>query len=368
MRNRLHALCPYFAMFPESFVEDHVKRLTCEGDYVFDPFSGRGTTVLQALLMGRQAVAMDINPVAYCVSAAKAQVPRPARLLKEIERLERQYETCDRRALTEQRHRLPPFFGRAFHYTTLEQLLFLRGNLDWRRDKTQRFVAAMTLGILHGEMGSSVRYLSNQMPRTISTKPAYSLRYWRQHNLWPRKKDVFERLRTESQFRLSGELPSRSGSVRLGDAREAARRFPRLAGKIACAITSPPYFDVTDCEEDQWLRLWFLGNDPKPTYGRISTDDRHGQKDRYWDFLSEVWSGIAGLMRRDAILACRMGGARMTEPEITSGLSASLSQAFPAARLIDQPKITNLRNRQTRSFRPDSTGCRFEVDYVFQLG
>ena len=26
-----------------------------------------------------------------------------------------------------------------------------------------------------------------------------------------------------------------------------------------CAITSPPYLNVTSFEEDQWLRLWFLG-------------------------------------------------------------------------------------------------------------
>ncbi len=367
MRNRLHALCPYFAMFPEAFVEEHVSAFTRQGDYVFDPFSGRGTTVLQSLLMRRQAVATDINPVAYCVSAAKAEVPRPESVLQEIDQLGARYQACDRSGLVEQRRRLPPFFGRAFHYATLEQLLFLRGVLDWRHDQTQRFVAAMILGTLHGEMDTSVRYLSNQMPRTISPKPAYSLRYWRQLNLWPRKKDVFARLRVESKFRLSGELPSLQGTVRLADARDAAKQFPTLRGRVACVITSPPYFDVTDCAEDQWLRLWFVGNDPRPTYGKISRDDRHDQKDRYWGFLSEVWSGIADLMRPDATLVCRMGGAGLSEGEITSGLTKSLNQAFPSARLITEPKTTPLTKRQTPAFRPGSTGCRFEVDYLFHL-
>jgi len=367
MRNRLHALCPYFAMFPESFVEEHVRAFTREGDYVFDPFSGRGTTVLQSLLMRRQAIATDVNPVGYCLSAAKAQVPRPESVLGEIDKLEVRYHDCDKRGLIEQRRRLPVFFGRAFHYATLEQLLFLRGVLDWRRDQTQRFVAAMILGILHGEMDTSVRYLSNQMPRTISPKPAYSLRYWRQRNLWPRKKDVFARLRAESKLRLSGELPALRGLVRLADARQAASQFPTLRGRVACLITSPPYFDVTDCGEDQWLRLWFLGNDPKPTYRKISRDDRYEQKDRYWSFLSEVWIGIADLMRRDAVLVCRMGGARMNQVEITSGLTNSLTQAFPSARLITEPKRTPLTNRQTPAFRPGSSGCRFEVDHLFRL-
>ena len=368
MRNRLHALCPYFAMFPEAFVEQHVQAFTREGDYVFDPFSGRGSTVLQSLLMRRQAIATDISPVAYCVSAAKAEVPQPESVLEEIDQLEVRYQDYDKRGLIEQRRSLPVFFRRAFYYTTLEQLLFLRGVLDWRSDHTQRFIAAMMLGTLHGEMGTSVRYLSNQMPRTISPKPAYSLRYWRQRNLWPKKRDIFARLRAESRFRLSGELPPLRGLVRLADAREAARQFPRLRGSAACVITSPPYFDVTDCGEDQWLRLWFLGNDPRPTYGKISRDDRHKQKDRYWTFLSEVWCGIADLMRRDATLVCRMGGAGMSEHEITSGLTESLSQAFRSAHLIIEPKRTDLRKRQTPCFRPGSTGCRFEVDYVFKLG
>ena len=368
MRNRLHALCPYFAMFPESFVEEHVRAYTHPGDYVFDPFAGRGTTVLQSLLMGRHAGGTDINPVAYCLSAAKAQVPRLTSVLQEIDSLERRYEDRDRQNLVERRRRLPQFFGRAFYYTTLEQLLYLRDILDWRHRRVHRFIAAMVLGTLHGEMDTSMRYLSNQMPRTISSKPAYSLRYWKRRNLWPRKKDVFPRLKDESRFRLSGELPSLPGLVQLTDVREAAKKLPSLRGRISCIITSPPYFDVTDCAEDQWLRLWFLGNDPKPTYGKVSRDDRHEQKEKYWKFLSEAWGGIADLVRRDATLVCRLGGAGMTEPEITSGLAGSLRQAFPKARLILEPKKTDLTKRQTPAFRPGSTGCRFEVDYVFRLG
>ena len=50
MRNRLHSICPYFAMFPEEFARNHIENLTDKGDLVLDPFSGRGTTLLQALL------------------------------------------------------------------------------------------------------------------------------------------------------------------------------------------------------------------------------------------------------------------------------------------------------------------------------
>ena len=68
MRHRFHSLCPYFAMFPESFAEKWIGQLTTTGETVLDPFAGRGTAPFQALLMGRNAIAGDTNPVAYCVS------------------------------------------------------------------------------------------------------------------------------------------------------------------------------------------------------------------------------------------------------------------------------------------------------------
>ena len=36
MRNRFHALCPYFAMFPEGFAEKWINELTDPGDLVVD--------------------------------------------------------------------------------------------------------------------------------------------------------------------------------------------------------------------------------------------------------------------------------------------------------------------------------------------
>src|SRR3989442_11331870 len=173
MQSKVHAVCPYFGMFPEGFASRQIKTFTKEGDFVLDPFSGRGTTLLQALLMGRKAIAVDINPVAYCVSGAKAQVPSLDVVLSELRKLEIRYQKFGRRTLDNERRNLPPFFSRAFYSTTLREILFLRRNLNWHRDSVQRFITALVLGSLHGEMDRSSAYFSNQMPRTISTKPAY---------------------------------------------------------------------------------------------------------------------------------------------------------------------------------------------------
>jgi len=367
MRNPLHSICPYFAMFPEGFARKHIESFTTENDYVFDPFSGRGTTLLEALLLGRQAIAMDINPVAYCISASKAQTPTLKLILAKIEHLQNAYTKISRSTLENECSDLPPFFHRAFYHTTLRQVLFLRRVLKWRTDALHRFIATLVLGSLHGEMRSP-SYFSNQMPRTISTKPKYSLTYWRRHSLWPRKRDVFGILKSRAEFRLKGEVPQNHGQVALHDAREASNIFTSIHKKIAAVVTSPPYFNVTNYEEDQWLRLWFLGHKPRPTYRQISKDDRHARKDCYWQFLREVWTGVAPLLQNDAVLVCRMGAIGLEEDEITAGLMESVLAAFHNARLMDIPLASPVTKRQTDSFRPGSRGCVFELDYVISVG
>lgn len=354
-------------MFPETFVSQTLNALTQPGNLVFDPFSGRGTSILQSLLMGRQASGLDINPVAYCLSAAKGKVPPIPDLLAAIDLLETSYPTQDQDSLRAERFDLPRFFRRAFHHATLDQILYLRKKLDWQSDYVQRFIAAMLIGILHGEMDRSKRYLSNQLPRTICPKPDYSMRYWAKRNLWPLKKNVFDRLRHEATFRLSGEVPTSCGIVRQGDVRFASSILPELASRVDLIITSPPYLDVTNFEEDQWLRLWFLGGEPRPTYGTVSRDDRYTNKSSYWAFLAEAWRGIAPLAGPKAKLVCRLGAKDMTDTELTAGITLSLTSAFPNASLHGEPIKTELRRRQTVSFRPSSVGCAYEIDYTFEL-
>jgi hypothetical protein len=365
MRNPLHSICPYFAMFPEQFAREHIEKLSAAGDYVLDPFSGRGTTLLEALLGGRRGLAMDVNPVAYCISAAKADVPSLRRVLAELADLEASYGVADHYSLEDERRRLPPFFRRAFYCTTLRQILFLRRVLAWQGDRTHRFITALVLGSLHGEMDKSRSYFSNQMPRTISTKPRYSLKYWRRNRLYPHKRDVFQILRARANMRLLNGAPPVRGRVILGDVRSAAKAFHNLRKRIKLIVTSPPYLNVTSYEEDQWLRLWFLGYGARPGYGKISRDDRHGGAERYWKFLREAWIGVGPLLAQDARIVCRIGGKDFNVEEVTSRLTDSIRYALPNARLLSLPVISAIKNRQTEAFRPGSAGCTAEVDYVF---
>jgi hypothetical protein len=365
-KHRLHALCPYFAMFPESFARDSILKYTLAGELVLDPFSGRGTTLLEALLNDRDAIASDINPVAYCVSAAKAETPSLPRIIGALNQLQTSFTFSSRR-IEREITELPTFFRRAFHPETLRTLVFLRSALQWRRLRTHRFITALILGHLHGECNRSPHYLSNQMPHSISTKPDYSIRYWRENRLNPPHRNVFELLLNRARFRLADGIPLRHGKMKKTDARKVADKFARYYGKVAAVITSPPYLDVTRFEEDQWLRLWFLGGPPQPSYGCFSTDDRHRSRVRYWSFLTAAWKGISPLLKKSAVLVCRIGARNMDPKELQRELVKTIQNIWPAAGLLDAPSVTPIKNRQARILHPDSSGCGKEIDFVFEV-
>ncbi|NCT99671.1 MAG: site-specific DNA-methyltransferase [Comamonadaceae bacterium] len=364
MRHPLHSICPYFAMFPEDFVAKQVLAYTKRGDWVFDPFSGRGTTVFESLLNGRHAAGTDINPVAACVAGAKADAPGLRAVLARVNELESVFKR------DEQRHEQPPteFFSLCFHEETYAEICFLRSMLCWKESKTDRFIAAVILGCLHGESHKTPNCLSNRMPRTISTKPQYSVDWWRQRNLVAPRRMTFDILRAQLRYRLQAERPGLKGAVRHRDARDAGRAFPSLREKVSLVVTSPPYLDTTDYNEDQWLRLWFLGGAAAPHAG-ANKDDRHTTLEGYWSFLNETWEGMQPLLKDGAHIVIRIGGTKLDKQDLLDGLQISLMAGLERFRVkpMHDGLTTPILNRQTNVFRPGTSPKRYEHDFTFRV-
>lgn len=357
MRHRFHAICPYFAMFPEQFVRKHLV-WSRPGDWVFDPFSGRGTTVFESLLNDRAAAGCDTNPVAVCISRAKSAPPSKEAALSRLDHLAAGYAPQDEAKPSE-------FFQLCFHAKTLGQLLYLRRSLLWQNDAVDCFLAALALGCLHGESHRSKRYFSNRMPRTISTKPDYSVRWWRRNGCKPPERDVFSILENEIDYRFRTPPPEAKGEVLRGDVRTASRLFPDLIGQVKLVITSPPYLDTTNFAEDQWLRLWFLGGEERPR--KVRTDDRHTSVANYWKFLREAWAGIRDLLRPDARLIIRIGGAKLDPDEITQGLLVSLQEGLGLGLSVVEQHTSSISGGQIRSFQAKVKESRFEYDFHYRL-
>ena len=358
MRHRLHSICPYFAMFPEEFVRVNLQNLRPRG-IIFDPFAGRGTTPFEAALNGYQSAGTDTNPVAVCISNAKLNSPALSDVLRRLDNLETQSKDfADGRRTSE-------FFRWCYNRSTLGQVRFLRHKLKWKKSALDCFIAALSLWSLHGESHRSPNYFSNRMPRTISTKPQYSVRWWQRFNCTPPKRDVFDILRRMAAFRLRDLAPIGRGRVAEKDARLAHVAFPELTGQISTIITSPPYLNVTDYHEDQWLRLWFLGGPESPSAS--NSDDRHTSPDLYWQFLQDAWAGTAPLLMPSARIVVRIGGKYLRIDSVGERLQASLSEGLQReVRPCGQGSISLFKRGQRKSFHSDSSrGMSREFDFTF---
>ena len=362
-RHPFHSICPYYAMFPEQFVEQQLLSYSVPGDLVFDPFCGRGTTVFESLLRDRIGAGADINPVAVCIASAKASAPPLISVLDRINMLEEFYRSIRAKDVAPN-----PFFEHCYEARTLSEIMFLRKQLQWCKSAEDCFIAAMMLGLLHGESHRSQFCLSNRMPRAISTKPNYSVRWWSERQLRPPRRKVFEILRKTALFRYRLPPAARSGVVRQCDVRSVGEKFSELRGQVKLVVTSPPYFDTTDYAEDQWLRLWFLGGVPKPEF-RKNRDDRHTLVEEYWAFLEAAWRGLAPLLNDRATIVIRIGGTKFTKKvlceRLLSGMAGGLAEY--TVEPLHNGVTTSIRPREISRFRRSSKRTNVEHDFVYAL-
>ena len=316
-----HPMCSYLASFPAALAHAFIARYSRPGDVVLDPFSGRGTTPLQACAEGRTGVGNDLNPLAVLLTAAKVDPPDrnalAARLVelrwtwwsqaaRWMEHSEAGQAEAGRSAGAGCAVAVPPEVAIAFHPWTLAQLLFLRETLDLARP-ADRFVAATTVGILHGK---SATYLSGVMPNTFSMGRRYVRDYAARTGFAPQPRDVFDALEAKTRRLFRQAPPPVRGIALAGDARDAsgrvraALRSRALPERARLVVTSPPYLRVVKYGACNWLRLWFLGIDAAEVDAAL--DDAH-HLDAYLSFMRAVLGDLRAILADDAVAVLVIG-------------------------------------------------------------
>src|SRR3989304_2958664 len=66
-----HNIHAYTAKLIPQIPRYFIEKYTSREDVVFDPFCGSGTTLLEAMLLARNAIGIDINPLATLISEIK---------------------------------------------------------------------------------------------------------------------------------------------------------------------------------------------------------------------------------------------------------------------------------------------------------
>jgi hypothetical protein len=344
-------------MFPLDFPLQHLAAKP-EATSVLDPFCGRGTTLYAARLAGLPAVGIDINPVAVAIAEAKLTHVTPAAVL----RLARQI------LMDGPRGEVPngDFWRWCYEAETLREVVTLRTSLLELRSPTAAMLRAVLLGILHGPLNKGLpSYLSNQMPRTYASKPAYAVKFWKTRGMKPIRFSALDVIGRRVD-RLLGSAPrAQGGRVYLGD---SVQTLQGLRQKFDLVVTSPPYYGMRTYVADQWLRSWFLGGPPEVPYGTTGQIARQPNQAAFIQALADVWTSTARRCHQGARLAIRFGAlpSTRTDPEGMILASLQLAEAGWALKDVHPAGISPKRVRQAEQFGKAGSSID-EVDVIAEL-
>lgn len=356
----LNAVCPYYTMYPLEFPLRVLKRHGKPGEWVVDPFCGRGTTNFAARLLGMPSVGVDSSPVAAALARAKLVYATPGRVV------------ASARTILEEAK--PPaavpsaeFWQLAYAPQTLVQLCQLReALLDDCTSVVHVLLRAIILGALHGPRPKGrPSYFSNQAPRTFAPKPNYAVKFWTARSMRPEEVDVLEIIRRRAERYLATPPPNVDGMVHLADSRDA-ETF-REAPEARWIVTSPPYYGMRTYLPDQWLRSWFLGGPDDVEYRQPKTQLEHNSVDHFAGEMACVWKNMTKLSTVRTRLIIRFGGIHDRKAEPMDLLRQSLAQAGWVVSTSKRVPDSDTGRRQVRQFQASPKASIAEHDIYCRL-
>jgi len=325
----------YKPQLPRFFIE----RLTSPGEPVYDPFGGRGTTALEAALLGRRVVSNDINPLSQMLAQPRLTPPSPNDVQRRLADVPRSNnEDCD--------------LGMFFHPNTEGELRAMRqwfaqrresGELD-QLDAWVRMVATNRLtghspGFFSAYTLPPNQAVTREKQIELNQKRGQSPEYRDTHSLVVKKSRQLTRGLSSAELEgLRGA--SKSARFLTCDARDTHDIKPN---SISLTVTSPPFLDVIQYEKDNWLRCWFCGLDAKSIGKRITMAHT---LDAWADFIGGVLNELHRITKPGGHVAfevgeVKKGTVRLEETILPLGLNSGFE---PLGVLINTQTFTKTAN------------------------
>ena len=329
----------YLACFKPQLPRFFIERLTQPGDVVYDPFMGRGTTLVEAALLGRTPWGCDVNPLSQVMAGGRLAPPA----LEEVK------SRLDMLSLNDHADE-PDDLLVFYHPKTLRALSSLKKYFQTRRAAGQLDALDLWLEMvcLNRLTGHSPGFFSvRTMPpnQAVSVKSQFKINQRLQQV--PPERDVKKIILKKSR-QLLGDVTA--------DIRETlARVRPRVrlvtgaadstsalpAGSVKLVVTSPPFLDVVDYATDNWLRCWFAGLDAHSL--PITTPK---SLDAWKEAMTAVFKELARVLKPGGHVAfevgeVRGGKIRLEEAVLPCGVAAGLN---PELVLINDQEFTKTAN------------------------
>ena len=364
----------YRACFKPQLPAYFITRHTTPGDLVYDPFAGRGTTAIEAALLGRRVAINDINPLTRILTEPRLELPSPAAIRARLDTLAPLLAANDtpptrNKKLETRNSDLLAFYSPR----TLRHIHALRAYLHERRatateDAADRWLRMVATNRLTGH--SPGFFSVYTLPPNQAASPKRQLEINRQRNQTPPERDILAliwkktlQLHTEltpaqianlhaaartaqyftvpagnAEFSLGKNAKKNLGAPRDTSAPLLATRYPLLAtASVSLTITSPPFLDTVQYAADNWLRCWFNHIDPAAIANQITTP----RTLEAWDaFIRPVFRELHRITRPGGHVAFEVG-------EIRKGTIRLEETVVPAAETAGFTCQKILINEQT---------------------
>ena len=245
----------YRACFKPQLPRFYIYRLTDPGDIVYDPFMGRGTTLVEAGLLGRRAVGCDINPLSEILAAPRFYPP-------ELAEIEARLAAIDLESPCNVWDELLVFY----HERTLNQITRLRSYLLDRQasgavDSIDAWIRMVGTNRLTGH--STGFFSVYTLPPNQAVSIASQTRINDRREQTPPNRDVRQIIARKTKSLLSKLDPQDITSLGMGKPRiltGSSDYTPDIEDdSVTLIVTSPPFLDTVDYQSDNWLRCWFNG-------------------------------------------------------------------------------------------------------------
>lgn len=239
----------YRACFKPQLPGFFISRLTAPGEAVFDPFMGRGTTPVEAALLGRRPIGADINPLSILLTRPRLAPPPIAAIEQRLAEIPWEKGAIERDDLLV-----------FYHPETLRRLCALRRHLLARAepDSVDDWIRMVAINRLTGHSPGFFSVYSLPPNQAVSIEAQARINAKRKQT--PPLRDIAALILRKSRALLSDGAPPPHPPALL--ATGEAWRAPYVAdAAVRLVVTSPPFLDVVHYASDNWLRNWFAGVD-----------------------------------------------------------------------------------------------------------
>ena len=219
---------------------------------------GRGTTALQAYIMGRKVAASDTNPLCEQLLRPRLLPPSLAAIAERLDEMPLHGRL--RTQVSQEDSRLEVFF----HRDVLARLVALKAWFRKRRstdkyDAVDDWIRMVALNRLSGHSSGffSVRTLPPNQAVSLSSQRKIN----EKNSQTPPPRDLAALILKKSKSLLRAGIPQRQeteDAISLQTCSSYALSYV-ADSSIDLVVTSPPFLNTVDYAQDNWLRLWFMG-------------------------------------------------------------------------------------------------------------